>query len=47
VLADGGEEPGIVYADIDPARVSKIRAMMPSLGHDRPYALAPAGNKNN
>lgn len=40
VLADGGEEPGIVYADIDPARVAKIRTMMPSLEHDRPYALA-------
>lgn len=40
VLADGGEEPGIVYADIDPARVAKIRTMMPSLEHDRPYVLA-------
>lgn len=40
VLADGGEEPGIVYADIDPARVAKIRTMMPSLEHDRLYVLA-------
>lgn len=39
VLADGGEAPGIVYADIDPARVAKIRSMMPSLEHDRPYVL--------
>jgi len=39
VLADGGEEPGIVYADIDTARVAKIRGMMPSLQHDRPYSL--------
>jgi predicted amidohydrolase len=38
VLADGGEEPGIIYADIDPARVAKIRGMMPSLQHDRPYS---------
>lgn len=37
VLADAGEEPGIVYADIDPAKVAKIRSMMPSLQHDRPY----------
>ncbi len=44
VLADGGEEPGIIYADIDPARVAKIRAMMPSLEHDRPFRmLAPTG----
>jgi predicted amidohydrolase len=39
VLADGGEQPGIVYADIDPARVAKIRGMMPSLEHDRPYSV--------
>lgn len=39
VLADGGEAPGIIYADIDPARVAKIRGMMPSLEHDRPYAF--------
>jgi predicted amidohydrolase len=39
VLADGGEEPGIIYADIDPARVAKIRGMMPSLQHDRPYSV--------
>ncbi len=42
VLADGGEEPGIVYAEIDPARVAKIRGMMPSLEHDRPYTLITA-----
>lgn len=41
VLADGGEAPGIVYADIDPARVRKVRGMIPSLQHDRPYS-APA-----
>jgi len=40
VLADAGEEPGIIYADIDQARVAKIRGMMPSLQHDRPYAVA-------
>jgi predicted amidohydrolase len=40
VLADAGEEPGIIYADVDPARVTKIRGMMPSLQHDRPYAVA-------
>lgn len=38
VLADAGEEPGIIYAEIDPARVAKIRGMMPSLQHDRPYS---------
>lgn len=38
VLADGGETPGIIHAEIDPARVAKIRNMMPSLQHDRSYA---------
>lgn len=38
VLADGGEEPGIVYADIDPAAVERVRKMLPSLTHDRPFA---------
>lgn len=44
VLADAGEEPGIVYADVDPARVAKIRGMMPSLEHDRPYVVDAAEN---
>lgn len=39
ILAEGGEAPGIVYADIDVARVAKIRGMIPSLEHDRPYTL--------
>ena len=38
ILADGGEAPGVVMADIDPARIGKVRRMVPSLGHDRPYA---------
>ena len=37
VLADGGEEPGVVMAEIDPGRIHKVRRMVPSLGHDRPY----------
>ncbi len=42
VLADGGTEPGIVTAEVDPAEVAKARAMIPSLQHDRPYELAEA-----
>jgi predicted amidohydrolase len=38
VLADGGEAPGIVYADLDLAQVEKVRGMLPSLAHDRPFA---------
>lgn len=39
VMADGGEGPGIVYAEIDLARVAKVRGMIPSLGHDREFSL--------
>ncbi|MDB5406016.1 MAG: amidohydrolase [Rhodospirillales bacterium] len=35
VLADAGEEIGFVTARIDPARVAEVRAMVPSLQHDR------------
>jgi len=37
VLADGGEEPGIITAQIDPARIAKARGMVPSLQHDRGF----------
>lgn len=47
VLADGGPEPGIVAAEIDPAKVAEARGMIPSLRHDRAFerpepAEAPA-----
>ena len=35
VLADGGEEPGVILAEIDPARIAKARRMVPALTHDR------------
>ena len=38
ILADGGELPGVVYADLDLAQVDKVRGMLPSLTHDRPFA---------
>ncbi len=40
VLADGGEDPGIVVADVDPAAVARARTMVPALRHDRPFELA-------
>ena len=39
VLADGGEEEGIILADIDPGLVAETRARIPSLKHDRPYTI--------
>ena len=38
VLADAGEEPGFILAEIDPARVAEARRKVPSLGHDRAFA---------
>jgi predicted amidohydrolase len=37
VLADGGEGTGIVTAQIDPARISEARGMVPSLRHNREF----------
>jgi len=42
VLADGGESPGIVYADIDPAAVARARGMIPSIEHERPFSAPEA-----
>lgn len=45
VLADGGEDVGYVSAEIDLARVEEVRAMIPSLRHDRPFAEPKPGLK--
>jgi predicted amidohydrolase len=37
ILAEGGETPGIVCADVDPARIDKVRGMLPCLSHDREF----------
>jgi len=38
VLADAGEQPGYVIAEIDTDEVAEARRKVPSLSHDRPYA---------
>jgi deaminated glutathione amidase len=38
VMADGGEAPGVITAEIDPARVDAVRAQVPSLEHGRDYS---------
>ncbi len=38
LLADGGEETGLITARIDPSRIAEVRRMVPSLNHDRPFA---------
>jgi deaminated glutathione amidase len=35
VLADGGTEPGVTFADLDLTQVDQARQRIPSLTHDR------------
>jgi predicted amidohydrolase len=39
ILADGGTEPGVVMATIDPAEVAKARGRVPSLQHGRRFEI--------
>lgn len=51
IIAAAGEEPGLIVADIDPAAVAERRRALPSLSHDRDYALpdeaAPDGSSGS
>ncbi|MDB5723912.1 MAG: carbon-nitrogen hydrolase family protein, partial [Novosphingobium sp.] len=38
VLLDMGGEPGLAFADLDPARTAEVRAQLPSLANRRPIA---------
>ena len=38
VIAEGGDAPGVIHAELDPARVEAVRSLLPSLAHDRPFA---------
>jgi len=44
ILADAGEDVGIVTATIDPAKVSEARGMVPALKHDREFAPPATAN---
>jgi predicted amidohydrolase len=39
ILAEGGTEPGVVMAEIDPAEVAAARSKVPSLQHGRRFEL--------
>jgi hypothetical protein len=39
ILAEGGIEPGVIMAEIDPAEVAAARAKVPSLRHGRRFEL--------
>jgi len=38
VLAEAGEEPGVIYATLDAAEVARVRQQIPVLKHIRPFA---------
>lgn len=42
IVADAGEAPGFIIAEIDPARVAEARGKVPSLTHDRSYIMPEA-----
>jgi predicted amidohydrolase len=37
ILADADQDPGLILAEIDPAKVSEVRRMIPALQHDRAF----------
>ena len=39
ILAEGGTEPGVILADVDPAQVTAARSQIPSLLHGRRFEL--------
>ena len=40
VLAEAGTEPGVIFAEIDPACSTEIREKLPSLQHDRQFKVS-------
>jgi len=40
VVAEAGVEPGVIFAEIDPAKAAEVRGRVPSLAHDRPFSLS-------
>ena len=39
VLAEGGTEPGVIFADVDPSQVATVRTRIPSLQHGRRFEM--------
>ena len=42
IVAEAGEEPGVIVADIDRGQVTEARRMLPVLSNARPYRPATA-----
>ena len=43
VVAEGGRDPGVIFADIDMDEPDAVRGRVPSLSHDRPFELTTSG----
>ena len=39
IIAEGGTEPGVILAEVDPAQVTAARARIPSLNHGRRFEV--------
>lgn len=40
IVAEAGDEPEVIIADIDPAKVAEARQRIPALTHDRPFSVS-------
>jgi len=40
ILAEAGEDPCVITAEIDPAKVAEARQRIPALTHDRPFTFS-------
>ncbi|MDK9698408.1 MAG: carbon-nitrogen hydrolase family protein [Siculibacillus sp.] len=43
IVAEAGVEPAVIFADVDVGEVAAVRGRVPSLSHDRPFALGASG----
>ncbi len=46
VVAEGGTEPGVIMAEIDPALVASARSRIPSLQHGRRFELSATSDRS-
>ena len=44
VLAEGGVQPSVTFADVELQRLDDVRRQVPSLRHDRPFDVVYAGD---
>lgn len=47
ILAEAGEDPGVIFADIDLARVHDMRSRIPSLRHGRHFEVENIGDHDD